>query len=310
MRIEFGGDPVEVLLVDQPAFEEIRKASGTAKRVFRRRWKTEQIVAWSAGALTIALGLCVWGASRLAGWMATRVPPAWEVAMGQGVADRLVRDERVCGDATSAAELRTVLDRLVAAGPPAPYAFRVMVVRDTGVNAFAAPGGFVVVNSGLLEAARTPDELAGVLAHEIQHVTLRHSTRAILREVPMRLALASLSGGTGIESAAGAVASLGSLRYLRADEAEADREGMRLLIAARVDASGMVSFMRTLEAKHEDVPRFARYLSSHPRTADRIAELEALAKESRYEPQPLLDSAAWGRLRGMCDRAESRLERV
>ena len=62
------------------------------------------------------------------------------------------------------------------------------------------------------------------------------------------------------------------------------------------------SFMRTLEEEHGDAPQFVRYLSSHPRTADRIAELEALAKQSRDATQPLLDAEAWQRLRAMCDR--------
>jgi predicted Zn-dependent protease len=243
----------------------------------------------------------VWGGPAAAAWVANRLPASWEVAMGESLADHLARDERVCAEADSVAALRTILARLVDAGPRSPYPFRLIVVRDTVVNAFAAPGGFVFLNSGLLKAAKTPEELAGVLAHEIQHVTLRHSTRAILREVPLRVALASVSGGSGIETTASTVASIGALSYRRADEAEADREGMRLLNAAGVDASGMISFMRTLEAEHGDAPQFVRYLSSHPRTADRIAELQALATQSRYEARPLLDAAAWQRLRSMCD---------
>jgi predicted Zn-dependent protease len=146
-----------------------------------------------------------------------------------------------------------------------------------------------------VRAAKTPDELAGVLAHEIQHVTLRHSTRALLREVPLRIAVGDL--GT-----VSAVTSLGALRYRRADEAEADREGMRLLAAAGVDQSGMISFMRTLQEEHGDLPQFVRYVSSHPRTADRIAELEGLASQTRGESKPLLDAAAWDRLQRVCDR--------
>lgn len=97
------------------------------------------------------------------------------------------------------------------------------------------------------------------------------------------------------------VASLGALTFRRSDETEADREGMRLLRAAEVDPSGMISFMRTLEAEHGDGPRFVRYLSSHPRTADRIAELERLASEARYDTRPLLEGAAWRRLRDLCE---------
>lgn len=302
IRIEFGDDPAEALLVNDPAFAaEIRAASPVAKRAVRRQWKTSHILGWSAAALAIVIALYVWGGPALASWAANRLPASWEVAMGESLAEHVVRDGRVCADADSVPELRAVLTRLIDAGPPSPYPFHVLVVRDTVVNAFAAPGGFVFLNSGLLKAAETPEELAGVLAHEIQHVTLRHSTRAILREVPLRVALGSVSGGSGIEATASTVASIGALRYRRADEAEADREGMRLLQAAQIDASGMISFMRTLDEEHGDAPEFVMYLSSHPRTADRIAELEALATQSRYESRPVLDAAAWQRLRSLCD---------
>jgi predicted Zn-dependent protease len=198
------------------------------------------------------------------------------------------------------APLGAILDRLVAALPRSPYRFNLTVLRDTSVNAFAAPGGFIVVTSGLLRAARTPEELAGVLAHEIQHVTRRHSTRAIIREMPLRLAISALFGGSGVEAAAGMVGSLGALRYRRADEVEADLEGMRLLNAAHVDPAGMISFMRTLETRYESAPRLASYLSSHPRTADRIAALAALAERDKYPTTPLLDSASWQKVRAVC----------
>jgi predicted Zn-dependent protease len=175
------------------------------------------------------------------------------------------------------------------------------VIRDTLINAFAAPGGFIAVHSGLVEAATTPEEFAGVLAHEIQHVTQRHSTRGIIREVPMRLAIAAIAGGTGIEGAANVAGSLGALRYRRADESEADREGLRLLAAAEVDPAGMVTFMRTLDRQYAGAPRIVSYLSSHPNTQERIAQLESLVADTPVRGRPLMDSIAWNRVRRLCD---------
>jgi predicted Zn-dependent protease len=301
VRLEFGDDPAEALLVDDPTFvAEIRDASPVARRAVRRQWRTGHIVALTVVAMVLVLSLYVWGAPAGAVWAADRLPKSWEVSMGKGFAEHLQRDERVCADADSVPELRAIVSRLTDAGPGEEYRFHVIVVRDSMINAFAAPGGYVFLFSGLVNAAKTPEELAGVLAHEIQHVTLRHSTRALLREVPLRFALFSVTGSG--EAAITTVASLGALTFRRSDEAEADREGMRLLQTAGVDQSGMISFMRTLEAEHGDGPRFVRYLSSHPRTADRIAELERLARDARYETRPLLEGAAWKRLRELCDK--------
>jgi predicted Zn-dependent protease len=257
-------------------------------------------VGWSVGTLGLAIASYLWGAPVLADWMAPKVPITWEVSLGEATVKRLAPAHRLCRDSAALSDVRQVLDRLLAAAPASPYAFRVFVVRDSAVNAFAAPGGFVVVNSGLLEAAKTPEQLAGVLAHEIQHVLHRHSTRAVIREAPLRLALATLSGGTGVETAVAVVGTLGVLRYQRADEAEADRDGMRLLEAAHVDPSGMVAFMRTLQGGREGAPRFVSYLSSHPQTADRVAALEALAAQARVESKALLDSTAWRRVQTIC----------
>jgi Zn-dependent protease with chaperone function len=299
IRIELGD---EALLVSDERFvAEIRAASPAARRTFRRQWKTYQVLSWSAGALVVVAALYIWGGAAAATWVANRLPPSWDISMGRSFASYLSRTDRVCADADSVPELASVVDRLVDAGGRTPYEFHVYILRDTIVNAFAVPGGFLFLNAGLIDAARTPEELAGVLAHEIQHVTLRHSTRAILRELPLRVALASISGA-GIESGATTMVSLGALSYRRADEAEADREGMRLLHAANVDASGMISFMRTLDEKNGGPPEFARYLSSHPHTADRIAGLEAMAMRESTAPRPLLDPQAWNRLRSICGR--------
>ena len=184
--------------------------------------------------------------------------------------------------------------------PARPYDFRLFVVRDSQVNAFAAPGGFVVVNSGLVAVPATPEQFAGVLAHEIQHVVHRHSTRAVIREAPLRLALSALSDGSGVETAAEVLGTLGALRYQRDDETEADREGMRLLEAARVDPGEMVAFMRTLETNRGGGPRMVSYLSSHPPTADRIAALEGMVPRGGVASSPLMDPRAWQRVRASC----------
>jgi predicted Zn-dependent protease len=300
LRLEFGADPVEALLVDEDGLPEaIRAVAPNAIQRVRPRQSTMKVVATSVGALLVGGGVYIWGAPIMTDWMAPKVPVAWEVSLGQSVVRRLAPSGRLCGDSVAHADLRRVVDRLLAAAPVSPYTFHLSVVRDSAVNAFAAPGGFIVLHSGLLAAAETPEQLAAVLAHELQHVLNRHSTRAVIREAPLRLALATLSGG-GIETAATVVGTIGVLSYRRADEAQADREGMRMLEAAQVDPAGMVAFMRTLDKDDKTAPRFVSYLSSHPHTRDRVAVLAEMAAAMRVEPRPVLDPAAWGRVRTMC----------
>jgi predicted Zn-dependent protease len=302
VRLEHGSDPVAAVLVNEAGFvDAMRRAFPKATGKLRGQSQTTRLFAWSFGALAAAVVLYIWGAPIASAWVAERVPPAWEASLGAGVEERVTKSARLCGDSASLAALRGVLHRLLDAGGRSPYTFRMVVIRDTLINAFAAPGGFIAVHSGLVEAATTPEEFAGVLAHEIQHVTQRHSTRGIIREVPMRLAIAAIAGGTGIEGAANVAGSLGALRYRRADESEADREGLRLLAAAEVDPAGMVTFMRTLDRQYAGAPRIVSYLSSHPNTQERIAQLESLVADTPVRGRPLMDSIAWNRVRRLCD---------
>ena len=299
IRIERGVDPAQALIVDQPGFAAaLRRAHPRAP--LRGARSSRSLLAVGLGSIGAIVLLYVFGVNAAADWLARRAPPSWERTLGEGVAERMAPADRQCQDSSSTAAVAAVLQRLVAGGPPTPYAFRVVIVRDSAINAFAAPGGFVAVHSGLIAAAESPDELAGVLAHEAQHVLLRHSTRAIFREIPLQVAITLLFGGSGVEGLASMVGSLGALGYRRDDEAEADREGMRLMHAAGLDGHAMVSFMRTLERKNASAPRLLSYVSSHPHTADRVAQLERLAAAGPAPASPAMDASVWQHVKRAC----------
>lgn len=302
LRIEHGTEPAESVSVVEPGLAEaIRAAAPGASETLRERTSTTRVVAWSFVGIAAFAVVYFWGAPAAADWTASRMPAAWETELGRGVGAQMLARQQACTDSAVTTPVRVVLDRILdAANPNQQYDFRVTVLRDTTINAFAAPGGFLAVNQGLLAAAKTPEEFAGVLAHEVAHVTRRHTTRTMLRDIPMRFAITAVSGGSGMETAAMVAGQVGMLRYRRDFEADADSEGLRLLHVAGIDPSGVVSFMRTLEKEHKSEPRFVNYLSSHPRTVDRIAQLEALNRVGKYETRALLDSATWAAVRAGC----------
>jgi len=301
-RLERGGDEPEVLVVDDPGIlQAVREVAPHYRNRFtdasRRRTRTRAVVAGVTAAVVAAGAVYLWIIPLLAARVAARLPVTWEESLGRRVVAEMVDSAAICPHPA-------VLDRLVArlaATANGRYAFRVTVVGDSIVNAFAAPGGSVVVYRGLLELAETPEELAGVLAHEMQHVVLQHGTRAVLREIPLRLMVAAVTADAGFAGhVAGAAATLGSLRYGRQAEEEADREGMRMLQRARVDPRGMVTFFGRLQERVGDVPRVAAYLSTHPRTEARIARLEGLAAAATDAAEPLIDAEAWEDVRRAC----------
>lgn len=166
--------------------------------------------------------------------------------------------------------------------PELDYHF--FVVDLPAINAFAMPGGYIGVNAGLILSARSESELAGVLAHEIAHVTQRHiargieaSQRASLQNAALLLAAILVGSQDSQAGTAAAAASMAGsiqqqLNYSRAFEHEADNLGIRMLAAAELDPNGMPTFFERLALATRYQGRPPEYLSTHPVTETRIAE--------------------------------------
>jgi Zn-dependent protease with chaperone function len=245
------------------------------------------------GSIALVGGLYFVALPAMAGIMADRVSVEFERELGDGVIEQLLADEAACDDPALTRSIDDIVARLRSGLPDERYDFRVTVVDDTLVNALAVPGGAMVIFRGLLRNSATPEELAGVLAHEMQHVQLRHGTRAIMRQLPL------LMGGGS--DAAAVLGVLGALSYARADEEEADEEGMRLVMAAQIDPRGMISFFDTLERITGSGSGMLTYLSTHPATSERRAALAAMAASAPEAPVPLATGGlAWGELAQRC----------
>jgi predicted Zn-dependent protease len=236
----------------------------------------------------------------MASLLAPHVPVAWEEKLGQLVVDRLAPVEQRCTTPARLAQVQRVAAALAAA-QPSPYTYKVIIQRSDEINAFAAPGGYIVINEALLTRTRSAEELAGVLAHEVQHIHRRHVTRHLLQGLGAQAVASVVMGDTGMGTLA---LVLGMLHYGQDLENEADREGMRLMQAAKLDPQAMVRTYREHlsddEAEAESGP-WPAWLSTHPRTADRVSRLEALAKEARYQPRRIPLEYHWLHISAGCE---------
>ena len=154
-------------------------------------------------------------------------------------------------------------------------------VNDDQVNAFAMPGGHIVVFSGIAEKMTMPGQLAALLAHEGTHVEERHSTRMIMRSmgsyVFLSLLLGDLSGVAGV--IAQNADNIRGLGYSRSLESEADGVGQERMKASGMDPAGMVNLLELLDKEAQDMPEELSFLSSHPLTAERMDKARAKAAE-------------------------------
>ena len=313
VRLERGGELAEALLIADPGFlvslHQVAPQLGPRFHDPARRGSRVRLTVLAAVAVVAITGAAYfWGIPGLAALVAPRVPLAWEERLGQSVVAYLAPPELACEDPRRRAALDAIVARLAATVPRSPYTFHVLVANRPEVNALAAPGGYIVVLRGLVERTGSPEELAGVLAHEMQHIIQRHATRALIQHTSTGLLIAALTGDMtgpfayGLESAR----VLGHLQYSRRAETEADTEGMKMLLAARIDPAGMLQFFETL-MRGDKQPRTAlKYFSTHPSTGDRIGRLQALATEAPGPPVKLLPDDDWAELRQWCKGAPSR----
>ncbi|MFQ5985200.1 MAG: M48 family metalloprotease [Alphaproteobacteria bacterium] len=218
--------------------------------------------------------------------------PADEAALGREEHPKIVKAHGGVYDEQPAlnAYVTEIGRRLqqVSERPDLPFTFTLL--DSDAVNAFAVPGGYVYVSRGLLALADSEAELAGVIAHEIGHITARHTAQRVTQGTVAKLGAAVLGAATG-SPAVGDIAELGAglylLSYSRQQEFEADSLGMRYLTRAAYDPEAMASFLRTLEAEDKLSARIAgragyeqeaSLFSTHPRTVERVARAAAEAR--------------------------------
>jgi predicted Zn-dependent protease len=217
--------------------------------------------------------------------------PILERKLGEEIMNDIRRDPDYLDDDPTLEYLNNFGSALVAAAPDARgennLNFFFFAVRDPMINAFALPGGFIAVHSALLIAAQNESELASVMSHEIGHVQQRHIARQLGKQrEDMLLPLASLilaalaakaspDAAMGIALGGQGLAIQRQLNFSRDAEREADRVGFQIMNSAGFDTSGMVAFFKRLQNATRLYPDPPPWLSSHPMTEERIADIES-----------------------------------
>jgi predicted Zn-dependent protease len=198
-----------------------------------------------------------------------------EIALGKQLAQEVERQAKIIEDPIIAEYVNRVGQNLVR-NSDAKVPFTIKVLDSEEVNAFALPGGFFFVNSGLILKAETEAELAGVMAHEIAHVAARHGTRQATRGELINIGtipLIFLGGWTGyaIRQGAGLAIPMGFLTFTRAFEREADYLGLQYLYKSGYDPTSFVDFFEKIQTLEKKKPgSMAKVFSTHPMTDDRI----------------------------------------
>lgn len=278
------------------------------KRKIRRRWITA-----TAGVWAFFLFIYLAGPFLFAG-LAGFLPLRWEKDMGKAARDNLIQALSLASivkgennEATQDPALRALMDRLREAAPVGRYSFDLLVLDAKLVNAFALPGGYMVATTGLVGFCESPEELAGVLAHEMAHVTERHGTSRILRDQFWSFIIRMASGNVAYS---GDVAlSLLTSSFSRDDERAADTLGARRLANAGINPQGMIDFFARLSKDEDpDETGMFKYMASHPDSVERQRNIRQDLQKRGLWPEesaapaqaPAMSREDWLRLRAAC----------
>lgn len=267
-----------------------------------------QVVFWSLAATASLLLVAVWGVPRIATELAPLVPYSLERKLGAAI-ERQVRASLAtshagaaleCGSAPKEEAGRVAFDKLmnrIETTAALPFPLKAQVVRSPDANAIALPGGYIFVYQGLIDAARTPDELAGVIAHEVGHVANRDGTRSVLQTAGLSLLfgmlLGDFVGGGAVVLAAKAIL---QTSYTREVENAADAHGVTLMKKIDGDPRALGTLLQRIEGTSHPGPKI---LADHPDTRERVARIDAAAGAAT-PTKPLLTSAEWAALKNIC----------
>ena len=217
------------------------------------------------------------------GWIvekiADRIPVSWEIKMGEQFYSQIKTENKLVNDHGRSNQVAAITKPLIEAVGETGYPFHFHIIEDTNINAFAVPGGHIFIHTGLLAAADTPEEIAGVLGHEIAHVTERHGFRNIINAAGLYLIVQFFFGDTSGLTAVLADGSQMLLRqsYSRDFERQADDAGWQYLVKANIDPRGMIRFFNRLkeeEAKNPALRGSLQLLNTHPTSGERMRRLE------------------------------------
>lgn len=307
----------QTLFVAHPVFSEGLLARAAGLSASRQR-----LTGLRPGIALVALVATLVAVVRLldlhpAQTIARMLPQQTREAMGRSVVAQITGSMKKCESTQGRIALDRLTRRLASAASDSPLPVRVVLVDWALVNAFATPGGQIIMTRGLVQKATSPDEVAGVLAHEMGHTIELHPEAGLVRAMGLSAAAQLVFAGT-TSTAANIGLLLTQLRYTRVAEREADGHALRILKSAGISSKGFGDFFERLEPKtsnpvaktneekkEEEKKKVSlgsrifasEILRSHPLTADRLAVVRA---QPAYAATPALSDDDWRALRDMC----------
>jgi predicted Zn-dependent protease len=225
-----------------------------------------------------------------------------ERKLGNVILDAVTKSNKIISGDSIQGVIEGIKDRLCEANGIADSSITVHIIAVHDVNAFALPGRHLVIYSGLIGYCKSPEELAGVIAHEVAHMEHDHVMKKMVKEVGLAMVISLSGGNSSSEIVRQTVKLLSSTAFDREQESEADASGVHYMAKADIDPQASADFLfRLAHEKESDVARF-EWVNTHPNSGDRAAEIITLRKQETFTVRKISDSTSWKKFQNEVDR--------
>lgn len=231
-------------------------------------------------------------------YIANKIPIEYEENLGKNTVTLITSNMEECDDEKLNKVVENIFNTYENNLFESLYTFKYKIVKSDMVNAFAAPGGYVVIFTGLIEKTKRIEELAGVIAHEMQHVTKKHSLRNMIRSNITSFFLTMIFGGD-LSSVGTTINQLQALSYSRELEEESDKEGAYLMSLSGIDIKGMADFFETLSKESKVSNTVTSYFSTHPDPKERSRLIREIASTQK-NISIIKENKNWDKIKKTC----------
>lgn len=227
-----------------------------------------------------------------------------ERRLGELVLEDVRRDNRELESDSVQTFMDTIKKRLCDANGIADSSITLHVIIKDNVNAFALPDGHIVIYTGLIDYCKSPEELSGVMAHEIGHIEHGDVMKKLVRDVGFSM-LTAIAGGNGDqEIGQDMVRLLSSSAFDREQESEADTAAVHMMAKANIDPQYFADILFRMSQEKGNTPEHLEWLSTHPNSQDRAAEILKLRKQVTFQPTQIADSTYWKEIKRIVENSE------
>lgn len=303
LRLSCDQAPGARLVISDDAFNSALIAQARHLRGGVNISRLARLMAWIGGGLAL-VGLVVYLTVQYAPKpIAFMLPDKWRDRVGVEIESSLTEGAKVCSNTAGQRAISAIMARIIEGNPDLPPV-QVKVYDMPIINAFAMPGERVVITAELIRRADRPEEVAGVLAHELGHVMNRHAEAQLVRIAGLQVLFAVLTGGGGGDTLSQFAGVATILNYSRAAEEEADQYAIAAMTASAIDPQGLKTFFEKIMVEEKTsagnpvTGKIGQIFATHPGTQDRISKIGPLPDGIVARPVMTVDQ--WAALRNIC----------